>query len=526
MEKGFFLAKLILIFFPLAAIFYHIYFIMARPEPYGTLAQKQHILSVKIPGRRGTIYDRFGRPLAFSGEGLTLQVVDTLDVRDSVFLASLGINLNRFKIGKKVTGLSPFLWDKINLKGIFKSLQFTRRYLTCGEPCARLIGRTDGIYGLSGVEYAFDSILAPKTLEMRFIKYADGRIFPAPRNIFNFKEEKPDGKDIFLSIDGILQTKIYRILVDWTSKLNAKGAMAIVGNTKTGEILAMTSIGSMYSDRIFLYEPGSTFKIVVYTEALERGLKLHERCGENLGYTTINGITIRDVLPLGDKDTWFWALVKSSNACAAKLAIKMDSIARNGLYRRALLYGFGEGADIGLYEDIPKLEKPSRWERIKLANVAIGQGILVNPIQVLRAYVAIANEGKYVYPTLLRTDTPRTNPSRIIASKETFRVLKELLIAVVDSGTGKMAKLEGVKVAGKTGTAQKINPKTGGYSEDKTLASFIGFFPAEDPKYIVYVLVDEPENLRTGGLAAAPIFREIAIEVLRLYEWDSLRTKP
>jgi Cell division protein FtsI/penicillin-binding protein 2 len=172
------------------------------------------------------------------------------------------------------------------------------------------------------------------------------------------------------------------------------------------------------------------------------------------------------------------------------------------------------------------LKNPSKWRRIKLANVAIGQGILVNPIQVLRAYIAIANDGKYVYPTLLKSDTPRTNPSRVIARKETFKVLKELLTAVVDSGTGRMAKIEGIKVAGKTGTAQKIDPKTGRYSEDKTLASFIGFFPVENPKYIIYVLVDEPENFRTGGLSAAPIFREIALEVLNLYGWDSSSTKP
>jgi Cell division protein FtsI/penicillin-binding protein 2 len=114
----------------------------------------------------------------------------------------------------------------------------------------------------------------------------------------------------------------------------------------------------------------------------------------------------------------------------------------------------------------------------------------------------------------------------VIAKRETFRMLKELLTAVVDSGTGKMARIEGIKVAGKTGTTQKIDPKTGRYSEDKTLASFIGFFPVEDPKYIIYVVVDEPENFRTGGLAAAPIFKDIAIEVLRLYGWDSSHTKP
>jgi len=526
MAKNFLPAKIILFSLSLTAISFHLYFILSKAEPYKTLSEKQHILTVKIPGRRGTIYDRFGRPIAFTGEGITLQLTDTLSVRDSILLAKFGINLNRFKIGERITGISPLLWDKIKVKGVFKSLQFTRRYVPCGEPCFRLIGKTNGIYGLSGVEYAFDSILAPRTSEVRFIRYADGRIFPAPRSIFNFNENPPDGKDIFLSIDALLQRRVYGILKEWTSKLNAKGALAIVGNTRTGEILSMTSIGSMYSDKIFLYEPGSTFKIVIYTEALERGLNLQERCGENKGYTVIDGITIKDVSPLGDKDSWFWALVKSSNACAAKLAIKMDSIAKNGLYRRALLYGFGEGADIGLYEDIPKLERPSKWRRIKLANVAIGQGILVNPIQVLRAYIAIANDGNYIYPTLLKTENPRTNPSRVIAKRETFRMLKELLTAVVDSGTGKMARIEGIKVAGKTGTTQKIDPKTGRYSEDKTLASFIGFFPVEDPKYIIYVVVDEPENFRTGGLAAAPIFKDIAIEVLRLYGWDSSHTKP
>ncbi|MEO0164422.1 MAG: penicillin-binding protein 2 [candidate division WOR-3 bacterium] len=517
-KRPFIVIRIFAITICITALLGHLFLVITKPEPYKTLAEKQHFLRINVPGKRGSIYDRFGRPLAYTGEGLALEVVDTLSLEDSLKLAKFGINLNRYELHQRVLGLSPFLWDKIGVKGVFKSIQYNRRYIPCGTPCKRLIGATNGIYGISGIEYGFDTILAPGIKNLVFIKHANGRIYPAPQDVFKFGDKNPDGRDIVLSIDMILQRKAYKVLQEWVDSLNAKGGMVIVANTKTGEILALTSVGSIYSDKMFLYEPGSTFKVVIYTEALERGLNIYDKCGENRGYIVIDGITINDVIPLGENDSWFWAVVKSSNACASKLALKMDSIAKGGLYRRALLYGFGEAADIGLYEDIPKLEKPSTWKRIKLANVAIGQGIQVNPIQMLRAYMVIANDGKYIYPTLLKTDTPRTNPARVVAKTETFHTLKRLLVAVVDSGTGRMAKINGIPIAGKTGTAQKIDPLTGKYSATKTLASFIGFFPAYSAKYIIYVLIDEPEIFRTGGMAAAPVFREVALEVLRLYE--------
>lgn len=518
LKRHFVVIRIFVIVIFITVFLSHIFFVIIKPEPYKTLAQKQHFLKIRVPGKRGSIYDRFGRPLAYTGEGLALEVVDTLSIEDSLKLAKFGINFNRYELHQRIWGLSPFLWDKIKVDGVFKAIHFNRRYIPCGIPCKRLIGKTNGIYGISGVEYGFDSILAPGIRNLLFIKYANGKIYPAPQDVFRFKDGNPNGNDITLSIDMVLQIRAYKILKDWVDKLNAKGGMVIVANTRTGEILSLTSVGSIYSDKMFLYEPGSTFKVVIYTEALERGLNIYDRCGENKGYIVIDGITINDVSPLGENDSWFWAVVKSSNACASKLALKMDSIAKGGLYRRALLYGFGETADIGLYEDIPKLEKPSKWRRIKLANVAIGQGIQVNPIQMLRAYMVIANDGKYIYPTLLKTDTPRTNPVRVVAKAETFHTLKKLLVAVVDSGTGRMAKIKGIPIAGKTGTAQKIDPLTGKYSTTKTFASFIGFFPAYSPKYIIYVLIDEPERYRTGGSAAAPVFKEVALEVLRLYE--------
>ncbi len=495
-----------------------IIFIVSKPEPYNTLSKKQHIITVKVFGKRGSIYDRYGRPIAYTGEGLALEVIDTLSKEDSITLSRYGINFNRFKLHQNRMGLSPFLWDKIKIMALFKSIQYNRRYVPCGEGCIRLIGRTNGIYGLSGVEYGFDSILAPGIKNVKFIKHANGRIYPAPTSIFTFNAGSSDGKDITLSIDMVLQREVYKLLRKRVKELGAKGGLVIVANTRTGEILTLTSVGSVYSDKMFLYEPGSTFKIVVYTEGLERGLNIYDRCGEKDGVFTINGVSIRDVVPLGDKDTWFWAVVKSSNACASKLAIKLDSLKPNGLYRRALLYGFGEGADIGIYEDIPKLERPSKWSKVKLANVAIGQGIQVNPIQMLRAYMVIANDGKFIYPTLLKTDTPITNPLRVVARTETFKILKRLLVAVVDSGTGRLAKIKGLPIAGKTGTAQKIDPLTGKYSRTKTMASFIGFFPAYSPKYIIYVILDEPKKYRTGGSAAAPLFKQVALLVLKLYE--------
>lgn len=523
----------ILTFLAVAVILIRIlHLIVLRPEPYRSLAEKQHVIEVKVPGKRGTIYDRYGRPLAFTGEGFTLEVVDTLSPKDSVRLARFGINVSRTALHTRIEGLSPFLWDSLRgIRGIFRTIRYTRRYYPCGEACANIVGRVRGLHGVSGIEYGYDSILAPGYTVKRYLKDASGKVYPMPVSLFTavgdrlFHRKVADGRDLHTTIDMDIQRLAYALLKERVRQVDAKGGMVVVADAKTGDILTYAAVGSLRRNLIFNYEPGSNFKIVVYTEGFERGIRPEDTCGISEGVLNLGGgVQIRDITPLGDRDTWFWALVKSSNACAAKLALMMDSIRKNGLYRRALLYGFGEPADIGLPEDPVRFEELSKyrtWRKVKIANMAIGQGIYVNPIQMVRAYITIANDGKFIFPKLVQ-GPPRYYDLRTVASKETFKTLKELLVAVVDSGTGRWAKMKGVKVAGKTGTAQKYDPKAKRYSMARSLTSFIGFFPADSPKYVIYVLIDEPKKVRTGGTAAAPLFRKVARGILKL---DSLRAR-
>jgi len=505
-------------------------FVVLRPEPYRSMAEKQHFIEVKVSGKRGTIYDRRGRPLAFSGEGITLEIIDTISRADSVKLARWGINVNRFAIHKRITGISPTLWDSLkSIRGIFRTLRQNRRYYPCGEACANIVGKVRGIHGVSGIEYGYDSILAPRYVVKRYLKDASGRVYPMPVSLATairqllFGSDVADGKDLHTTLDMDLQRLTHHLLKERVREVGAKGGMVIVADAKTGDILTFSAVGSLRRNHIFNYEPGSNFKVVVYTEGFERGITPQDTCGISDGVLRLGrGVVIRDIKPLGEKNTWYWALVKSSNACAAKLALRMDSIRRNGLYRRALLYGFGEPANIGLPEDPIRFEKPSQWRmwrKVKIANMAIGQGIFVNAIQMLRAYITIANDGRFIFPKLVQGPV-RYYEIRTVADKGTFKILKDLLVGVVDSGTGRWARIEGVKVAGKTGTAQKYDPRRGKYSLNRSLTSFIGFFPAYDPDYVIYVLIDEPTKALTGGTAAAPLFRRIAKGILKI---DSLR---
>ncbi len=509
-----------------------LHFVIFKPEPYRSMAEKQHVIEVKVSGKRGTIYDRMGRPLAFSGEGLTLEIVDTISVKDSIKLSRWGINVSRTALHRRIEGLPPFLWDSLRgIRGIFRTLRNNRRYYPCGEACEDIVGRVRGIHGVSGIEYGYDSVLVPRYTVRRYLKDASGKVYPMPVSLFTairhllFGEDISDGQDLHTTIDMNVQRIAYTLLKERVERVDARGGMVVVADARTGDILAYSSVGSLRRNHIFNYEPGSNFKIVVYTEGFERGIKPEDTCGISDGVLNLGGgVQIRDITPLKDKTTWYWALVKSSNACAAKLALMMDSLRKNGLYRRALLYGFGEPADIGLPEDPVRFEKLSKyrmWRRVKIANMAIGQGIYVNPIQMVRAYIIVANDGKFIFPKLIQ-GPPRYYPIRTVADKSTFQTLKRLLVGVVDSGTGRWARIKGIKVAGKTGTAQKYDPKARRYSMARSLTSFIGFFPAETPKYVIYVLLDEPKKVRTGGTAAAPLFRKVALAIVKL---DSLYGK-
>lgn len=325
-------------------------------------------------------------------------------------------------------------------------------------------------------------------------------------------------KELYLTIDLSLQKILEESVNKACETLSPKGIVAILVAPKTGEILAMASRPNTTETNkavTWMYEPGSTFKIVVAAAALnERFVDKDTKINCEQGSLNYAGKTIKDHQPCGDL-TVGEILMKSSNIGSAKMALMMKDPLFYDYVRR---FGFGECSGIDLPNETAGIvNPPSRWDEITKTRMAFGQSVAVSPIQLAMAYCAIANGGLLMKPKILLDDKPVE--VRRVCSEDTAKFVREALKGTVsDQGTAPLARVDGVTVGGKTGTAQAIMPD-GHYSEDKFVTSFAGFFPVEDPKYVCVVIVDQaniPSENNYGGLVAAPIFSEIAGNISKL----------
>ena len=327
-------------------------------------------------------------------------------------------------------------------------------------------------------------------------------------------------KDARLSIDAGLQNIVEEELAQAQADFHAQKIIAILADPKTGEILAMACCPEPARAEIqlkvvegqrptseallFNYEPGSTFKMVACAGFLKEGLGNEKIFCENGAYA-FEGKTLRDHKPYGDL-TPLGVLVKSSNIGSAKMALKLG---KEKFRETAVDFGFGRKTGITLFDESPGIVLPmEKFDDSTLARAGFGQSVCVTPIQVLMAYAAIANGGLLLPPTLvLDPKAPLPKGDRILPEAVAGVIRKAL--AVDDLS---LARVEGLTVAGKTGTAQAMNP-SGGYFKDQYVTSFVGYFPAENPKVICLVVVDRAKvdkELNYGGLTAAPIFSRIA----------------
>ena len=294
-----------------------------------------------------------------------------------------------------------------------------------------------------------------------------------------------------------------------TKSLHPKSIAVVVAEPKTGKILAMSgdAVGN-------ILEPGSTFKPFVIAAALQEGkitAKSEIFC-EN-GAWKYQGKTIRDHTPNGDL-TFDEILMKSSNIGASKIGMMLDDKTFDHYVRQ---FGFGEKTGIAVADEISGIvNPPQRWNALTKARNSFGQSIAVTPIQLAMGYCALANGGKLMKP-VVGYEKP-FEIRRVVSKRVADEVKNALQGCVSDQGTAPLAKVDGVSVGGKTGTAQAISPK-GGYLEDQYWTMFAGFFPVNDPKYVVVVVVDQadlPPEKNYGGLVAAPIFSKIAGEISKL----------
>src|SRR5687767_5204708 len=404
-----------------------------------------------------------------------------------------------------------------------------KRFYPNGSLGAHVLGFVglDGA-GLGGVEQVYNEKISGEAGKLFVERDSSGNAYES------FELPAKPGQTIVLTIDQSIQYSAEQALQAAVKRSRAKSGTEIVLDPRSGEILALADAPTFDPNDVAavwpearsnwalqnIYEPGSTFKIVSFSAAIEKGLvKPEDRIDCQMGAITIAGRTIHDHKPFGTL-TIADALAKSSNVAAIKLGLRVGDATMHEFITR---FGFGARPGVELPAETAGILHPlKRWQASSIGSVAIGQEVGVTPLQMAAAFGALANDGVRVAPHLVReirndegATVYRPNPEqRRVISKETASLLRGMLESVTVNGTAKLAQLDGYSAAGKTGTAQKIDPKTRAYSLTKHVASFVGFAPVNNPAVVIIVVIDEPVGAYHGGDVAAPVFRQIAEQVL------------
>lgn len=519
-----------------------------KHEEYSRLAENQHAKTVPLRAKRGPILDRSGQALAVSSAADTLYVTPA-KVDDAPHLAARLARIlgepardvvRRLTVSKKFAPvrrrLTPDMARAVrDLKEPSLTLvDDSLRLYPNRELAAQLVGfeGAEG-KGLAGIEQAWDAHLAGVDGRAVVERDALGReVTGAPLVL------KPSvaGQGVVLTIDATIQYLAEKEVDAAWRRTRAKSAMAVVMDPRTGEILAM-AIRPTYNPNAFgsatdddrraravtdPFEPGSTFKVIMAACALEEGV-IHptDRIYAENGAITVANATIHDWKKYGWL-TFAEVLQNSSNVGAIKVGLQLG---KERYYRYMTAFGFGSPTNLGLPgESRGLLRPPAQWSGLSLATMSIGQEVSVTAVQMVAAFSAVANGGRLMQPQIIRAvldaqgrELRSFEPKAVrqVISPETARTLTEMMVNVVKNGTGHNAAIPGYDVAGKTGTAQKMDPTTKRYSRAPGVLSFVGFVPADDPRLAMIVLLDEPKNEKWGSEAAAPMFAAIGGEALR-----------
>ncbi|MBI5166233.1 MAG: penicillin-binding protein [candidate division NC10 bacterium] len=533
----------------LALITAKLYFLQIKQQRgLAERAKRQYQRVLPLTGERGTIYDRNGKELAVSVEVASVFAQPSQIERPGEVAAKLAaiLNLPVHEISKKLSSDRSFVWIQRKIEpaqaqaitalgpppGIYL-LPEAKRYYPKQELAAHLLGFV-GLdeKGLEGLEFQYDDYLGGGSREVIGYQDALGRV------VYKAEEVIPalPSYDLELTIDEVIQYTVEKELQAAIRRSRAVAGSVIVIDPQTGEVLALANwptFNPNYFNRYSssarrnratddTYEPGSTFKVIMAAAALEERLVRPQDIffGEN-GAIQVAGLTIHDYYKFGWL-TFQQVLEQSSNVGAIKVGLLLG---KRRYYNYIRDFGFGSRTGIDLPgEAAGKVRLPREWSAISLGSISIGQEVAVTPIQLLAAVSAVANGGFLVKPYLVRAIKgpdgkvlKEFSPMilRRVISDETSQILTAILEGAVKNGTGKHAGLEGYRVAGKTGTSQKLDRATGHYSRQKVVASFVGYVPVEDPRLAILVLIDEPQIFFWGGSIAAPVFREVAQEALK-----------
>ena len=515
-------------------------------------AANQYSFLLTLEPQRGNIYDRNMRALACNLKADSLYATPPHVTEKEAAASSLSkaLNVDEKKILERLCKKKAFIWVKrklspeevkkveaLNIGGLDYAEE-RKRFYPNGSLASHILGFVDiDNKGLEGIELLYDDYLKGEVGWKAVKRDAKGRELASETTI---SLPPSNGYSVVLTLDEIIQHITEKALDGAYSKNKAKGATAIVMDPNNGHILALANRPTFDPNRVGdseiecrrnravadCFEPGSAFKIVTASAALNEDKVVFEDiffC-EN-GSWNIRGHLLHDHKPHG-KLTFKEVIEKSSNIGTAKVAIK---IGENNLYKYIKLFGFGYPTRVDLPGEVSGLLKPpSKWSKFTISSIPMGQEIGVTAIQMACAISAIANGGMYYHPMMVREIRDEKDQSikkfepksvRRVISQETAAGMKEILKGVVENGTGKKAQIKDYSSAGKTGTAQKVEPP-GIYSHSKFIATFIGFAPAEDPKIVICVFVDEPTPVYYGGTVSAPVFKQIADETLKYLELE------
>ncbi len=531
----------------MAAVFARLgYLQLYRHSEYLARAQRQQQRTIEITPERGAIYDRNMRPLAMSipVDSAFAVPAELADEHLAARLLSSVLNIPPEALEARFESSRSFVWvmrklppekaeaiAALNLKGIYFQKE-NQRFYPKRDLAAHVLGFVDvDEKGLGGIEYELDSQIRGKS--EKIVVMADAR----QRWFDGGEAQRERGASVVLTLDEKIQYIAERELAAAMTKTHALAGSAIVMNPNTGEILALANWpkfnpntangvpGEARMNRAVtaLYEPGSTFKLITLAAAFDQGIT---RPGEVFdcenGAVYVAGHRIRDHKPFGLLDVAD-ILAQSSDVGAIKIALRLGA-PKFYDYIRAFGFGVPTGVDMP-GESRGLLRRIEHWTPISIGSISMGQEVGVTPIQLITAVSAIANGGllykPHVVAELRRGEhaLPAQGPllpaePRRAIRPETAATMRRLMEGVVLTGTGKLAHLDGWTAAGKTGSAQKIDPATGRYSPTQLIASFTGFAPISNPAVTILVSLDSPVGLHEGGQVAAPVFKRIAEQVL------------
>lgn len=534
-----------------SAVIGRVYYLQtARGENLSEMSTKQTARRIKLQAKRGSIVDRRGVEMAVTVEVPSI-FVRPREIDNPAQVARLLLphqSRDYDALLKRIQSKSAFVWLErqttpasaeairlLDIKGVGITTE-SKRYYPLQERAGQVLGfvNIDG-KGLEGLESSMNSTLAGGSFTIDGMRDSRGRTLL----MSDFPEfSKFEGDSIVLTLDTRIQRIAEQSLKRAVESSQAKGGYAVVMDAQTGEVLALANTPDFDPNHFGDYtsgdwrlrsvtdtfEPGSIFKPFVLAAALEANtVGLNTSFDTEKGRIKIGRYTIRDSSPheiLSAAEI----MQVSSNIGIYKIA---QTIGKKATYDAIKAFGFGARSGLAVRGEQPGLVwPPERWAEVSFANIAFGQGLTTTPLQMTAAMTALANKGRLMKPYLIKEvrdkngkvikkSTP-TLVRQVVSPESARQTAWAMSLVTRPGGTGTQAAMEGYTVAGKTGTAQKVNPQTRRYDPNMWVGSFIGFAPAEAPEFVVNVMIDEPQTSHYGGVVAAPVFKDIMAAALSL----------